>query len=295
GCEGSVLINSTKTNKAEKDAKPNRTLDAFDVIDAIKEKLESKCPAVVSCADILAIAARDALSLATKAVRQGRWSKDGNLYEVETGRRDGRVSSAKEAVTYLPDSFDGIRKLITRFASKGLSLKDLAVLSGAHALDGRGPRAGGRRRLSGQRGEVAGLLCAGFDLRLSLTASDPADLRLSLATAAPALPLVPAVASLTVLLILWTAAASPSSRHLNLRLGFVGASSERAGDGRRRRGRRRRSPSTRRQGSTRSGRRGGVPLGRAVRSHRSQPAAPVRPLLPPPPPPRTPWEPPSPR
>jgi peroxidase len=52
------------------------------------------------------------------------------LYEVETGRRDGRVSSAKEAVTYLPDSFDGIRRLITRFASKGLSLKDLAVLSG---------------------------------------------------------------------------------------------------------------------------------------------------------------------
>uniref|UniRef100_J3LQA7 Peroxidase n=1 Tax=Oryza brachyantha TaxID=4533 RepID=J3LQA7_ORYBR len=134
GCEASVLINSTKTNTAEKDAKPNHTLDAFGVIDAAKEKLERKCPAVVSCADILAIAARDAVSLATKAVRQGRWSKDGNLYEVETGRRDGRVSSAKEAVTYLPDSFDGIRRLITRFASKGLSLKDLAVLSGAHAL-----------------------------------------------------------------------------------------------------------------------------------------------------------------
>ncbi|EAZ27503.1 hypothetical protein OsJ_11452 [Oryza sativa Japonica Group] len=134
GCEGSVLINSTKKNTAEKDAKPNHTLDAYDVIDAIKEKLEHKCPATVSCADILAIAARDAVSLATKAVRQGRWSKDGNLYEVETGRRDGRVSSAKEAVTYLPDSFDGIRRLITRFASKGLSLKDLAVLSGAHAL-----------------------------------------------------------------------------------------------------------------------------------------------------------------
>uniref|UniRef100_A0A0D9W1R4 Peroxidase n=1 Tax=Leersia perrieri TaxID=77586 RepID=A0A0D9W1R4_9ORYZ len=128
GCDGSVLINSTKKNTAEKDAKPNHTLDAFDVIDAIKEKLESKCPRTVSCADILAIAARDA------AVRQGQWSKDGNLYEVETGRRDGRVSSAKEAVTYLPDSFDGIRRLITRFASKGLSLKDLAVLSGAHAL-----------------------------------------------------------------------------------------------------------------------------------------------------------------
>ncbi|KXG38160.1 hypothetical protein SORBI_3001G189000 [Sorghum bicolor] len=134
GCEGSVLINSTKGNKAEKDAKPNLTLDAFDVIDDIKDALEKRCPGTVSCADILAIAARDAVSLATKAVTKGRWSKDGNLYQVETGRRDGRVSSAKEAVKNLPDSMDGIRKLIRRFASKNLSIKDLAVLSGAHAI-----------------------------------------------------------------------------------------------------------------------------------------------------------------
>ncbi|KAL6878527.1 hypothetical protein ACP4OV_012697 [Aristida adscensionis] len=134
GCDGSVLINSTKSNKAEKDAKPNHTLDAFDIIDDIKEELEKKCPGTVSCADILAIAARDAVSLATKLVTKGGWSKDGNLYKVETGRRDGNGSSAKEAVQQLPDSFDGIRKLTKRFASKGLSLKDLAVLSGAHAI-----------------------------------------------------------------------------------------------------------------------------------------------------------------
>lgn len=67
-------------------------------------------------------------------VTKGGWSRDGNLYQVETGRRDGRVSRAKEAVKNLPDSMDGIRKLIRRFASKNLSVKDLAVLSGAHAI-----------------------------------------------------------------------------------------------------------------------------------------------------------------
>lgn len=67
---------------------------------------------------------------ATKVVTKGGWSRDGNLYQVETGRRDGRVSRAKEAVKNLPDSMDGIRKLIRRFASKNLSVKDLAVLSG---------------------------------------------------------------------------------------------------------------------------------------------------------------------
>ncbi|TVT96948.1 hypothetical protein EJB05_05918, partial [Eragrostis curvula] len=73
-------------------------------------------------------------SRATKGVTKGGWGKDGKLYEVETGRRDGRVSRASEAVKNLPDSFDGIRKLTKRFASKGLNLKDLAVLSGAHAI-----------------------------------------------------------------------------------------------------------------------------------------------------------------
>ncbi|KAF0889650.1 hypothetical protein E2562_030131 [Oryza meyeriana var. granulata] len=94
-----------------------------------------------------------------------------------------------------------------------------------------------------------------------LTAGDPADLHLFLAIAASALSSVPAVVSLTALLIRRTAATSPSSHHLNLRLGFVGALSERAGDSRQRRGRRRQSPSTCRQGSTRFGRKLGVPLG----------------------------------
>lgn len=67
-------------------------------------------------------------------VTKGGWSRDGNLYQVETGRRDGRVSRAKEAVKNLPDSMDGIRKLIRRFASKNLSVKDLAVLSGTVTL-----------------------------------------------------------------------------------------------------------------------------------------------------------------
>jgi peroxidase len=58
-----VLINSTSTNVAEKDAKPNLSLDGFHVIDAAKAELEAKCPGIVSCADIVALAARDAVSL----------------------------------------------------------------------------------------------------------------------------------------------------------------------------------------------------------------------------------------
>lgn len=63
GCDGSILLNSTKKNQAEKDAIPNLTLRGYQVIDGVKSAVEKKCPGVVSCADILALVARDAVSM----------------------------------------------------------------------------------------------------------------------------------------------------------------------------------------------------------------------------------------
>lgn len=57
GCDASVLINSKGKNKAEKDGRPNASLHAFYVIDNAKKEVEASCPGVVSCADILALAA----------------------------------------------------------------------------------------------------------------------------------------------------------------------------------------------------------------------------------------------
>jgi peroxidase len=51
---------------AEKEAETSAGLRGFDVIDSIKEKLEQACPGTVSCADILALAARDAVHWVTQ-------------------------------------------------------------------------------------------------------------------------------------------------------------------------------------------------------------------------------------
>ena len=41
----------------------NLAPEGFDTVNMVKKMVESKCPGVVSCADILAIAARDFIHL----------------------------------------------------------------------------------------------------------------------------------------------------------------------------------------------------------------------------------------
>jgi len=64
GCDGSVLLHPTASNpQPEKTAIPNLTLRGFEVIDEAKKKLEEACPGIVSCADIIAFAARDSVKV----------------------------------------------------------------------------------------------------------------------------------------------------------------------------------------------------------------------------------------
>lgn len=58
---------------------------------------------------------------------------NGPSYEVETGRRDGVISNLSLAEN-MPDVSDSIQVLKAKFSDKGLSEKDLVVLSGILSL-----------------------------------------------------------------------------------------------------------------------------------------------------------------
>ncbi|GAB2272102.1 hypothetical protein Dimus_006921 [Dionaea muscipula] len=124
GCDGSVLLDDTTEFEGEKNATPNaNSLAGFDIIDSIKSNLESICPGVVSCADILAIVARDAV------VTLG-----GPTWTVLTGRRDSVTASLTAANADLPSAAMNLSALTDNFAAVGLNLHDVVALSGAHTV-----------------------------------------------------------------------------------------------------------------------------------------------------------------
>lgn len=126
GCDASLLLDPTPNQAApvEKQARPNLSLSRFEVIDEIKTRLEQECPGIVSCADILALAARDAVSF--------QFQKQ--MWKVPLGRRDGTVSIASEAVADLPSASSNFTTLQELFDRKKLDTVDLVALSGAHTI-----------------------------------------------------------------------------------------------------------------------------------------------------------------
>ncbi|NP_001307284.1 peroxidase 3 precursor [Solanum lycopersicum] len=125
GCDASVLLNFTSStgNQTEKVGAPNLTLRGFSFIDNVKKIIEDECPGVVSCADIVALVARDSIVVT-----------GGPSWSVPTGRRDGRISNASETLTDIPAPTSNFSTLQNDFAKKGLDLKDLVLLSGAHTI-----------------------------------------------------------------------------------------------------------------------------------------------------------------
>lgn len=120
GCDASVLLEGDETERSDP---ANASLGGFEIIDSAKNTLETFCPGTVSCADILALAARDAVVMT-----------GGPDMQIATGRRDGMVSEVTNVRPNMVDTSFTVDDMMKIFSSKGLSLEDLVILSGAHTI-----------------------------------------------------------------------------------------------------------------------------------------------------------------
>ncbi|GJV58676.1 peroxidase N-like protein [Tanacetum coccineum] len=121
GCDASILLDGSD---GEKTALPNNnSARGFEVVDAIKTAVESSCSGIVSCADILAIAARDSVLLS-----------GGPSWKVLLGRRDGLVANQSGANSMLPAPFESVGDITLKFQAVGLNVTDVVSLSGAHTI-----------------------------------------------------------------------------------------------------------------------------------------------------------------
>ncbi|KGN64946.1 peroxidase 60 [Cucumis sativus] len=117
GCDASLLLDGSNS---EKDAPPNLTVRGYDLIDAVKSQLEKTCPGIVSCADIIAMATRDAVN----------WA-GGGRYRVETGRRDALQPAN---IIDLPGPSISVKDSIAVFSKRNLTVTEMVYLLGSHTV-----------------------------------------------------------------------------------------------------------------------------------------------------------------
>ncbi|XP_011039460.1 PREDICTED: peroxidase A2-like [Populus euphratica] len=124
GCDASILLDNSSSILSEKFAAPNvNSTRGFGVVDNIKTAVENSCPGVVSCADILALAAESSVS-----------QSGGPSWSVLLGRRDSLTANQAGANTSIPSPFEGLNNITAKFSAVGLNTNDLVALSGAHTF-----------------------------------------------------------------------------------------------------------------------------------------------------------------
>ncbi|KAL5700436.1 peroxidase [Ranunculus cassubicifolius] len=126
GCDSSLLLAGSASGPTEQQAPPNLALQAraFEIIEELRNRIHRACGAIVSCSDITALSAREAVFLS-----------GGPNYRVPLGRRDGRTFATRNAtLANLPFFGSRVAQLTADFANKSLDVTDLVALSGGHTI-----------------------------------------------------------------------------------------------------------------------------------------------------------------
>ncbi|XP_031477105.1 peroxidase 21-like [Nymphaea colorata] len=122
-CDASLLLETSGSIVSEKTSSRSFGMRNFKYVDVIKQAVESACPGVVSCADVIALSARDGI------VKLG-----GPYLAMKTGRRDSRQSYAAVVEEQIPNHNDSLELVLSRFQSIGVDVEGTVALLGAHSV-----------------------------------------------------------------------------------------------------------------------------------------------------------------
>ncbi|CAM0909633.1 unnamed protein product [Alopecurus aequalis] len=124
GCDASIMIvNSNGDDEQQNPDDQSLKQQGFQTILDAKAAVDSdpRCRYKVSCADILALVARESV-----------YQSGGPNYQVELGRYDGMISTKDNVV--LPHVDFNLDNLNAYFSNLGLTQTDMIALSGGHTL-----------------------------------------------------------------------------------------------------------------------------------------------------------------
>lgn len=121
GCDASILLNS---RDSEMKCSKNFGIRKLEEIGRIKNILEVACPRQVSCADIIALAARDSVALS-----------GGPFIQIPLGRKDSTSCNSLKADAYLPSTTINVEQLLHIFMSKGMDLQESVAILGMYVID----------------------------------------------------------------------------------------------------------------------------------------------------------------
>ncbi|KAL2459724.1 Peroxidase 29 [Forsythia ovata] len=124
-CDASILLDpESDTFQSEMASGKNFGIRKRETINLIKTEVEVVCPQQVSCADILVLAAREAIAMS-----------GGPMINVPLGRRDSSTSpNFRQADASLPAANIGLDDTLQLFAKKGMTVGESVAILGAHTL-----------------------------------------------------------------------------------------------------------------------------------------------------------------
>ncbi|GLJ40533.1 hypothetical protein SUGI_0836100 [Cryptomeria japonica] len=160
GCDASIMLDSERGMTSELVSDKNFGIRKLNAIDRLKSAVETACPGTVSCADLIALAGRDAIRIA-----------GGPTIPIPLGRRDSPTASNAFADQLLPPATISVDAMLQLFGRKGMNVEEAVAMLGAHTI-GVGHCVNVVKRLYPQSDANLGLMYASF-LRINCPTSVP--------------------------------------------------------------------------------------------------------------------------